>query len=161
VIVGGGELIDSIRHMDAVHQADPVEVHWMCVELLDVTAKFLSHRLGWPLIASEEEFQKAFSSGLQADVADQPQVVAVSSFYRPDTHAMFPEVPLDWRTTTDTIAAIGAKMIHADELVLLKSCQVDFSAGLQQLATSGIVDEALPGLNVGSVKIRTECLPGA
>ena len=158
VIVGGGELIDSIRHMDTVHQADPTEVHWMCVELLDITAKYLSNRLGWPLIVSQEGFQRTLTSSPQAEPI-APWVVTVSSFYRPETHTAFPEVPLDWRTTTDTIAAIGAKIIRADELVLLKSFQVDPNASLQDFAVSGVVDEALPTLDMGTVKIRTEHLP--
>jgi aspartokinase-like uncharacterized kinase len=156
VVVGGGELIDAIRHLDEVRCGDPVETHWMCVDLLEPIYRIFSQWFDWPCIATPEALQWGIESGFSVD---SPTLVAVSAFYDracATDHTL--DMPLDWRTTTDSIAALLAHRIDAEELVLLKSCDVEPTASLEQLARSGVVDEALPRVPLQATKIRVEKL---
>jgi 5-(aminomethyl)-3-furanmethanol phosphate kinase len=142
LIMGGGELIDQVRRADAIQPADPVQVHWQCIDLLDATFLMASSWFDWAIIRTTDEFQATLEQGFRAD---KPTLVCVSSFYRADLpHPISHPVPLDWRTTSDTIAAMLAIQVAADEVVLLKSCDIDPQASVEQLSLAGVVDEALP-----------------
>ncbi len=153
VIVGGGELIDAIRNLDRAHGGDPVEIHWLCVDLLETTFRLFSSWFDWECIRTHPALLAAIKSGFRTD---SPTLVSVSAFY--DRNDSIDGIPLDWRTTSDTIAALLAQRTAAEELVLLKSCPIDSSASIQQLADLGIIDEALPCIESTVRSIRVESL---
>jgi 5-(aminomethyl)-3-furanmethanol phosphate kinase len=62
-------------------------------------------------------------------------------------------------TTSDSIAALLAKRLGSDELVLLKSCSVPAAASPAALAEAGVVDAALPAASRGIGRVRVEQLP--
>lgn len=156
MIVGGGALIDAIRRLDDHGGSDPATVHWRCVDLLQTTFQFLSDWFPhWPTIDSVEQLQNAICEGVPVD---SPTLVGVGSFYAPGGDDGLPH---DWRTTSDAIAALLAIRWQADELVLLKSCQVDSSLSIDELAGAGIVDHSLPLIAGGVNEIRIEMLPPA
>lgn len=153
VIIGGGELIDAIRNLDRVHGSDPVETHWLCVELLETTFRLFSSWFDWECVRTRESLLAAIRSGFKTE---SPTLISVSAFYNRDDAV--DGVPLDWRTTSDTIAALLAQRTAAEELVLLKSCPVDPSARIRQLVELGIVDEAFPSIESTIHSIRVETL---
>ncbi len=156
VIVGGGDLINAIRDMDRIHGGDPIETHWRCVELLDVTFELFSTWSGWNRLNKADRLSSSIESGFPAA---SPTLVAVSTFYTPEQSLQRNvELPQDWRTTTDAIAGLLACVTRADELVLLKSCDVDPAATLEQLSQQGIVDGALPMIESKIRRIRVEKL---
>ncbi|MEL6106937.1 MAG: protein kinase [Planctomycetota bacterium] len=139
-IVGGGELIDAMRGLDATHQCDPEWIHWRCVDLLRVTFELLGEQLlDWKTISSRAEFDALKS----APTDGSAYLLAVDSFYFPNGSAPLPE---NWSTTTDAIAGWLSIVLSADELVLLKSCDVPVESPIEILSRQGIVDEALPSL---------------
>lgn len=153
MVVGGGGLVDAIRRLDRGHAGDDVETHWLCVELLDVTFRIASTWFDqWHRIGSAEELTGAIDRGFSSDA---PTLVAVGSFYRQGDDA---RIPTDWRTTADTIAAVLATLVDADELVLLKSCDVSAVATIDEMVTAGIIDEALPMIAGKLKRLRVEKL---
>lgn len=153
-IVGGGEMIEAIRRLDSVSPFDPATVHWHCVELLRVTFQWIGKQLdGWQLVSTTSDFETLARDGsglMQPDSQGdaeprQPRhaLVDVNAFYRPGDDAPLPE---NWTTTTDAIAGWLSILLNADELVLLKSCEVDPTISLAELARQGVVDEAIVGL---------------
>ena len=155
-IVGGGAVIDAIRQLDEIHSCDPAKIHWMCVDLLQTTFQLVASWFDWPTVARPDEFQETLIRGFSTV---SPTLIAVSSFYFPAADSLTPSIlPHDWRTTTDSIAASLARQAHADELVLLKSCEVNDGSTPQQLADRGIVDEAFPEITQGISEIRIERL---
>ena len=153
MIVGGGELIDAMRRLDRVQPCDPVKLHWRCVDLLQTTFQFMKDWFpAWHAVESAAEFRQALDTGFSSD---RPTLIAVDSFYRADSND---RLPTDWRTTTDAIAGLLAIQSASDELVLLKSCPVDDSLSINDLAAAGIVDQALPLIADQVNKIRTERL---
>lgn len=155
VIIGGGELVDVMRRLDAIHDVDPVEMHWICVELLETTLRLFAQRFDWPRIVTAEALRHASEAGFAVDT---PTLISVSAFYSRQRDAEGVDLPCDWRTTTDAIAALLAHRVGAEELVLLKSCEVDRSASPEQLARAGIVDEAFPHVAPRVPTVRVERL---
>ncbi|TWU04224.1 amino acid kinase family protein [Stieleria varia] len=150
IIVGGGELIDAIRHLDAIEPADASETHWRCVRLLDHTFEHLIARAPTWNVVSEGPLEpdKVFSQ-------DTPTLIRVGVFYSPDAQAPMPH---DWRTTTDAIAAFLAHRLGADEAVLLKACEIPASASIPELIQQRIVDEAITMAGYPMSQIRFEQL---
>jgi aspartokinase-like uncharacterized kinase len=144
-IVGGGELIDAVRRLDDAHGFDPAWVHWHCVGLLRTTFRWLGDQLlGWQLHATDRQFEELRMRQPRTGSptrSERCHLVAVDSFYHVGKESPLPE---DWTTTTDAIAGWLAVLLDADELVLLKSCDVDDSVSLAELADQGVVDGALP-----------------
>ena len=144
ITVGGGELVEAIRHLDQLRPTDPRRVHWRCVGLLNTTFQMFADWFpDWRLIESQEQFQTARRRVPDADA--KPSLVAVNAFYRPGSPAAN-ALPESWDTTSDSIAACLAELIHADELVLLKSCAIPNAATIAGLTQAGIVDRALSGV---------------
>ena len=152
VVVGGGMLIDAIRDLDRVRPGNASETHWLCVDLLHVTSVRVASWFGWKRVETPEQLRQSLGAR-----SNRPTLVFPAAFYSRQLPRPL-DVPEDWRTTTDTIAALLAIFIEADELVLLKSCAVDSSLSTEQLANEGIVDHALPLVADRLKAIRVEPL---
>lgn len=147
-IVGGGELIDAMRGLDATYGCPPAWIHWRCVDLLRVSFDFLGGSLpGWNRVSSAANFDALKEQPLDGAA----HFVAVDAFYRRDTESPLPET---WATTTDAIAGWLSIVLDADELVLLKSCDVPVDKSLDELSREGIIDQALPLLSQNLCRIR-------
>ena len=157
IVVGGGSLVDAIRNLDTIRPGDPVEVHWLCVDLLNVTFRLMSNWFTWPAVRTPEQLRTQMAAGF---AKDRPTLVAVEAFYSRDlmNDCKNPMLPENWQTTTDAIAAFLAWRTGADELVILKSCSIDPAMRLDQLAAHGIIDEALPRIAKRIPSVRVECL---
>lgn len=152
LIFGGGELVDAIRNLDRLRPSESAVVHWRCVDLLQVTFQMAADWFSaWSTVDSRD-----LLAALAAVGAERPVLVSVRSFYRPDVGS---SLPLTWDTTTDAIAAELAVRCEADELVLLKSCEVDPGADVDSLAEAGIVDLALPLIAPAVRSVRVAMLP--
>lgn len=152
VVVGGGELIDAIRKLDQLRPGDPTETHWRCVELMETTRQIVSIWFDWDSVLTSEEMNDRLTTRFSLD---RPTLVAVKSFYDRNAHC---DAPTDWRTTSDTIAAILATKVKAEELVLLKSCTVDQNASIVLLTELGIIDAAMPAFAAKLNSVRVEQL---
>ncbi|MDA8743183.1 hypothetical protein N9N28_01005 [Rubripirellula amarantea] len=154
LIFGGGKVIDAIRELDTVHSLDPVATHWHCIDLLDAMFQVVSDWFpAWEAIRSPEMLQDLS----EQNSAAATRLVRVGAFYRPGDDSRLPQ---DWRTTTDSIAAHLAIRLNADELVLLKSCDIPNEFTAASLAATGIVDAAFPLIAQHVARIRLERLQG-
>jgi len=146
-IVGGGVLLDAMRQLDVVSPSPPSWVHWQCIGLLRTTYEWLGRQLcDWQLVSTAEQFGR-----LRSRRDFRCYLVAVDSFYHLETDSPLPE---DWTTTSDAIAGWLSVLLEADELVLLKSIDVDASLSLIELSRQGVVDSALPMLDGDLPKVR-------
>jgi len=62
LIVGGGQAIDAMRHLDQTHTLDTAAMHWRCIRLLDATFEVAAEllrrperRFDWQLIDSADQ----------------------------------------------------------------------------------------------------------
>lgn len=154
MVFGGGQLIDAIRRRDRLCPGDPDVVHWQCVELLQKTFEVVIQRLAdWPVIDKKGAIGRDCWSELSTR---QPTLLSIRSFYDRDSQTA---LPTNWDTTTDSIAAELARQTDADELVLLKSCDIDPSEDIATLTKKGIVDAAFAQFATDVQSIRIEKLP--
>lgn len=141
LVIGGGELVESVRQLDSVHHFPAEFVHWLCIDLLDQTAKIANWLVPeCSLIETEDELQ-IWLSKVAWEQSSRSAIVMVTAFYHRTKHDGRP--PKDWTTTSDTLAAVLAQQISADELVLLKSTDaLGMGHTAAELSRAGIVDEA-------------------
>ena len=151
-IVGGGQLVESLRQLDAIRPADARRVHWRAVLLLSVTFQtladwFAADRRFADFTIAEHLGNDPGGLNDDSDFRGGDVLVNIASIYRPDCRWATSGPPNDWRTTTDSIAWAWAAHRRADRCVLLKSCDVDPAWSIDQLVERGIVDPAIAWLD--------------
>ena len=55
-----------------------------------------------------------------------------------------PEIAANWDITADSLAAWLARTLSADQLILVKSCDIPVGATVEELVQRGIVDSGFP-----------------
>lgn len=153
-IVGGGLAIDAMRQLASLHPLDEANMHWRCVKLLRASFEIVAELLPtWRAITERHAWQQLLAASPQAE----NYLLAVDSFYSRQS-SQESQLPEGWATTTDAIAAYLARLSNADELILLKSCEVTESDPLQ-LAQQGIVDLAFPAAMPPATTLQLVTLP--
>lgn len=167
LLTGAGELAETIHNWQPHFRLSDAASHWLCIDLLSVTAKILHQGLSdFALLTTFAELQAAI---VNANDTQQSSTIIfdVQQFLR-ETEPTLPSEPLphNWDVSSDSIAARLAEVIAADELILLKSkacpedhCgeQTDFTA----LVAGHYVDHYFPTLVPRVRKIRLCQLPPA
>lgn len=145
LVAGGGQWVDAIRELDAHTPLGDERAHWICVELMDVTAGLVAAML--PEICVTALF------GELERRLHEPGVTLLrpSEFVaRIEPTRIGTRLPANWSVTSDSIAARLAIVLDADEWVLLKSAPPpiarDHDRWLDSLAAAGYVDKFLPTL---------------
>ena len=115
MVVGGGELVEEMRRLDAIHGFESSWIHERCIDLMQHTAVLAQKilELG-PLIEQPEELERIASSSL----ASENVYVVSPTAYR---EALASSLPKSWSVTSDSIAACLAQRFGGSELVILKS----------------------------------------
>ena len=123
LISGGGTLVDGFRGLCQRVAVDETVAHWICVDLMSITARLASELLRRPLTARYEELVASARELLILDPVDWLRSSQIG--------------PCSWDVTSDSIAAFLAAALRADELVLLKSTLPSAADALSQ---PGFVD---------------------
>ena len=118
LLAGGSVLADEVRRWDERFKLGQATSHWLCVDLLDVTAQLLRALLpDAHLCWNYTTLCDAIRAGSQAAIVFVP-----AGFLRAvEAHLAGLPLPQSWDVTSDSIAARVAEVTGADELVLLKS----------------------------------------
>ncbi len=150
LIAGGGDLAELVREIDRHTLLDANEAHWLCVRLLDVTARLIH------IMLPETQFCDRYEDLLRRlEVPETLVAYSVEEFLQ--VHhlaAAGARLPESWSVTSDSIAAQLAQAVSAEELVLLKSADLRGGETVQALAAAGYVDEYLPQALPGSLPLR-------
>jgi aspartokinase-like uncharacterized kinase len=156
LVAGGGQFTDAVRVLDEKFGIGSVNSHWMCIRLLDCTARLLVLLLPEAeLVTRHEELERLCRDG-------NDRIIAYSCeqfLQHREPHMDEDHLPRDWSVTTDSIAARLAFALAADELVLLKSCDPPDDADARLLSQQGYTDkhfgQIATGLDVRWVNLRT------
>ncbi len=139
VLVGGGPPVDALRTLAQLSDYSLEFLHWLCIDAMDLSFRLVQQQWShWDFDAlrTPEQLQ-AWQNTLAPELA----LVHIKSFYSRDNYQQQPiALPLDWSTTSDSLAALLALRLDADELVLIKSCRVANPSDLKELSSAGIVD---------------------
>jgi len=146
IIVGGGPVVDAVRQ---VHQANPLSdefAHWVCIDLLQHTARIAHQVLGnVDLLETMADLQLSLSDSKVNSTTPIIAVVQVAICFARE----YPNMGLleSWDVTSDSLAAAFSKIVAAEELVVMKSCDApNDGSDLESLAQCGFVDPLFPGV---------------
>jgi 5-(aminomethyl)-3-furanmethanol phosphate kinase len=131
LLCGGGTLCDAIRRVDATHALGEEAAHWLCVDVLAVTARMLA------AVVRDFHVVDAVDRSARGGVVilDPRRFLIDDEPRRPGC-----VLPQNWSVTSDSIAARLAEVLEADELVLLKSADLP----AQGIPVAGYVDAHFP-----------------
>jgi aspartokinase-like uncharacterized kinase len=147
LVVGGGRLVDAIREIDAMTSLGDATVHWICIELMDVTSRILSNLI--PELTVVDRFRHL------AERTAQPGITLfcpAEFMTKIEPNSAGTRLPANWSVTSDSIAGRLAIVLAADELVVIKSAapppipESIREKWLGDLAAQGYVDRFLPDL---------------
>ena len=135
LVAGGGALVDQVRQWDQQASLSVEAAHWMCVDLMTVTAHMLHDRLrDIPLVEDDRLLcQRLGERG--CTIFGPAGWMRHSEPYLPGT-----TLPRNWEVTSDSIAARLAITLAAHELVLLKSALHSGESDLAELSAGDYVD---------------------
>ncbi len=157
LIAGGGPFVETLREVSDLHRLDPVDAHWLAIDLMSVTASLL-HKLlpEAPLVRNVSELN------------EHPAAVFDAATWLRDSepHAPGPQLAVGWQSTSDAIAGRLAAALRADRLALLKSAapHPNDRYDLAGLAHEGVVDSELtrvlpPTIAAQWVGFRSDAFP--
>lgn len=126
IVVGGGEMVDALRRIDAVDPQPAAMMHELAIAAMDVTARLMAQAIGLPLS--------------DRAAAGRSVILRAGAWLAVDDRGS--RLPHDWSVTSDSIAATVAAE-QGDSLVLAKRVPPD-GADLERLAASGWVDRYFP-----------------
>ena len=144
-VCGGGEFSNLVRNVQKKWQFDDVAAHEMAILAMQQTAimcQNLQHE--FVIVASILKIKQHYFSIWSPDIKELNAGNIKSS----------------WEITSDSLAAWLAIQLNADELVIVKSCDIDSAMTVTELSERCIVDtefssfiaEATFDLNVISTK---------
>lgn len=142
LIAGGGAFANTVRQADHALGLGEEQSHWLCVDLLGVTARMLALVLGegTRTICQLAEIPLDKNTATPAClVFDVREFLRVHEPCLPGCR-----LPRTWSVTSDSIAARVAQVIEADELVLLKSAEPPAGKSIAEWACAGYVDSSYP-----------------
>jgi len=141
LIAGGGGFADQVRQLDQRFGLGLETSHWMSISAMTCTSQLLASLLnvGTPH-KRWNDLQAVIAGGRSRRIVfDVHQWLAERERNQPGvllTH--------DWNTTSDAIAGRLARVLFADELVLLKSTDCRPGNDWRMAAEQGLVDERFP-----------------
>lgn len=139
VIAGGGRLVDAIRQAQSVHHFDAQTAHWLAIRAMTATAELAAAVLSNAALVTEISEMQSLREAPHLAIVDPWQFLREEEPRLPGR-----PLPAGWQVTSDSIAARLASVLHAEELVLLKSGLPLAPYTYQHAAEQHYVDEYFP-----------------
>jgi len=165
LIAGGGQLVEQVRCWYRGRQSaeketlDEVTAHWICIDLMSVTARLLHAWLPEMKYTAEIRLLQRRLHEAGGTLFDVAKWMRSEESSLPGTR-----LPCRWEVSSDSIAARLAVALAADELVLLKSSwprtQGPKKPGLAALAEEAYIDRMFPRLAAELPPLRMVNLRG-
>jgi aspartokinase-like uncharacterized kinase len=118
LVVGGGELVDSIRQMDQRFGLADEAAHWLAIRAMNLNGFVLSR------LVPGATWLKSLGDWHHDHELSGPRRRFLSAEYflrREEPQLPGVRLPMGWHVTSDSIAARLAEVCQTRELVLLKS----------------------------------------
>ncbi len=142
LIAGGGPTVDCIRAWQTQHGLDDEGCHWLSIRAMSLTSELLHRLLPESVLTPDIESLRGPVDVIR--IFDPLQWLATKN-----------DLPTSWAVTSDSIAAMVARELAADELVLLKSRLPHLPArNLTELTVDGLTDQYFPVAAAGVPRVR-------
>lgn len=139
IVCGGGRLADEVRRTQARWLFGDLAAHNMAVLAMAQTAyQFQAMNPALRLAARKADIASILHKGRAAVwLPFELQREALDS-------------RTNWGATSDTIALDLAQELNAEQLVIVKSCEVDAMQSLAELGAAGVLDDAFGARSQGA-----------
>lgn len=155
LVVGGGTAANVVREWDRVHQLGDEMAHDLALETMGLNESLVLRLIpGARLVRNEKQFQAVFAEHAEKNHGFSEKVgflkrrvlpVLCASCFLPWAESQgHAPLPRSWDVTSDSIAAWVARVLHADELVLLKSADLPLGLTARDASQHGLVDANFP-----------------
>lgn len=139
IVVGGGPAADVVRDWSQIYSLSEEASHWLALRSLSTTRALVLQLLPECLeIRTRDEAQQHWERGLI------PLLLDVESYLRQVESPGRPVLPHRWDVTSDSISAWVATHWMADELILLKSIELNPNTSTEDAVQAGLVDVHFP-----------------
>jgi aspartokinase-like uncharacterized kinase len=129
LVPGGGELAEAIRAFDRQHHLGESASHFLALQTLSITARFLQHLLPEANLVPNLETTAKLS------------ILDCDEYFRDD-----PSIPQSWGITSDSLALIVAQRSTARKLILCKSLERPANTDWEELSNLNMIDSEFPRL---------------
>ena len=136
-LIGGGIAADLVRRWQIEHQLSDEASHWLAISAMRFNAELVAAALQLPLV---DRF---------APLADFPVGSSLIFDPHPELREFAADLPMNWQTTSDSIAGWVAKKIHAEILILAKSVGHTEGTTVVEASARGWVDDFFPTISQG------------
>lgn len=141
LIAGGGQPAHWVRELDQRFSLGDDTAHILALRALDLTAELVTHLVpGLERIEHLRDCERVWNS-------DGVPVIVARTFLDDDEAGGAALLPRSWDVTTDSIAAVLAHRLGAQQLILLKSARLPGPIDRNEAARLGLVDAAFPELS--------------
>lgn len=125
VVCGGGLFANTVRHAQKKWHFDDIAAHKMAILAMQQTALMCQNiQPEFVLFSKTQAFQHQQFSIWSPDLTELNDAAVKPS----------------WNVTSDSLAAWLANELKADELVIVKSCEVNSELSVEKLAEQFIID---------------------
>ncbi len=139
IVVGGGAAADAVREWSRLHALSEESAHRIALRSLSVTRALVTELLPeWGEVSSHDAAIRRWTESLLPLLLD-----VESHLLQADSTDRDP-LPHTWNVTSDSIAAWVAARWSADELVLLKSTDLNPNVTVEQAQRDELVDVHFP-----------------
>ncbi len=140
LVAGGGAAAEAVRAWDKVHHLGDDVAHDLALAAMDLTSLLLARLVPkLRLVPSVQQVRMAADDGVVG-------LLCADCFVKSAEAQGHSPLERSWRVTSDSIAAWTARVVGADELVLVKSIPMPIGISLADAAQAALVDEAFPAL---------------
>jgi aspartokinase-like uncharacterized kinase len=134
VVAGGGGFADAVRDLDCWQRLGEERSHRLALSACNLTMHFLRELLECEI----------FTTALEWWIGERPRILPLGpSLFLTQYETSVGPVPHTWELTTDSIAALAAKVANA-RLILLKSTDIPSGTTWLEAASRGWVDAYFP-----------------
>lgn len=139
MVVGGGTAADVVRDWSQTHQLAEEPAHWLAVNSLCLTRMLIQR-----LMPEMREVSTPDAGTRCWRDSSVPLLLNIEAFLRHVEPTDPSPLPHTWDVTSDSIASWAASRWAADELLLLKSTDLDRRLTTNEACRAGLVDNHFP-----------------
>lgn len=147
IVAGGGPFADVVRQLDSIHHLGETTAHNMALQAIrGAPSSFLA-----ALIRAQWLDNLCLFEDCAPMMKDSRYIfLDCDGFFGIYEHRLHP-IPHSWAVTTDSIAALAAKVANA-RLILLKSIDIPPGTSWEEAADRGWVDDYFSTAVTGSTR---------
>lgn len=148
IVPGGGPFADQVREAQKQHKFNDQIAHKMALHAMDQFGLFL-------IGMAEKQDQQLIAANSKQQIKEALKNKQTPVWLPSKELKNNKEIPQNWSVTSDSLSAWLAKELNADQLILIKRCDVDQS--IKELEKRSVVDSSFQNF-INGVDLKIDIL---